>query len=218
MQRITRSSTSARVRPAVVLPLLLPLLMAGACSPQTVQTGADPATVGPRTFVTPAPPPGSGSGSGPASGTASPGSFTSGASADQLQHLQARLADALRTTDPKTNPSSLGVEQLSYADNQLVITWTVSVDPNDQTAPQRVRGNAITLLRRLKESSPSYSSVVLLAYGAVLDQHGAKTNAQVVRAKYSQGLVSRTDFGAVSPDQVLKLPDDKPADVHPSYR
>jgi hypothetical protein len=152
-----------------------------------------------------APPP------GPVEPASSPG-------ADPTESLQRRLADALQRTDPKTHAGSLTVERRAAAGDQLIITWTVTDDPADRSAPERVRDNIIEVLRVVKTSTLSYGSVLVIAYGAVSGKGGSSTDAQVVRAKYSRTLIKRTNFGAVSPERILRLPDDKPAEIHPAYR
>ncbi|HEU4424225.1 MAG TPA: hypothetical protein VFR67_16980 [Pilimelia sp.] len=197
---------------AAMMPLLV-LLAAGACGGKTVPgAGADPAQAGPQgtpTAIVVEP---------PAAGAPGAGNPTGSPGPDQVELLERRLVDALRRTDPKTHAGSLTVEQLPAAGNQLVVTWTITSSATDRTARQRVRTNITEVLGVVKRSTLSYGSVLVIVHGTVRGTGGSETDAQVVRAKYSRALVKRTDFGAVSPDRILKMPDDKPAEIHPAYR
>ncbi|MBB5867089.1 hypothetical protein F4553_000468 [Allocatelliglobosispora scoriae] len=200
-----------RLRSAVVLATAVLSLAGCASEGDRPVAGADPAKAGPQGEVGPR-------SAAPDSGAVPTGTPTASAPEDPLEALRQRLVTALRAADPGAAAGTLTVEQRPAAENQLVITWTVNTDPSDTTARARVRLDAIALLQAVKGVSMGYGTVLLIATGAVLDKNGIETEAKVVRAKYSRQLIARTDFTKVSPEQVLALPDDKPADIHPAYR
>lgn len=208
-----------RLSTAVATALML-ASMASACGSGEVQgAGADLSKVGPGPSVgagaswdLPATPP-----AAPAT-TESAGAGPTTDAKNEVASLQSRLRDALATRDPDAVASSVAVEQRSAAEDQLVVTWTVSTNVDDTTAPTRLRIDIIELLRVVKLSRLSYGSVLLVAHGAVLNELGQYTDSQVVRAKYSRELVAATDFTSVAPGRILSMPDDKPAEIHPAYR
>jgi hypothetical protein len=197
----------------VVVPLVAAMLTVGACASDKnlPPPGADPAQVGPTISV------GGGANLPPDTADAT-GQPAAAAAEDPLTVLRGRLIAALRVKDPDADAGGLKVEQRKAAENQLIVTWTVSTDPGDRDARKRVRVDIIELLRVVKTVTFAYGTVLCIANGAILDAHGKKIDAQVVRAKYSRALVQRTDFATVGVEQILKLPDDKPAEIVPAYR
>jgi hypothetical protein len=133
--------------------------------------------------------------------------------------LADRLRTALAAQDSDAPAGTLQVELRAAAENQLVITFTVSTDAQDETAPDRVRVDFTEMLRAVKsEAGFAYGSVLLIAHGRVPISDTRETDAQVVRAKYSRAVVRNTDWANVSKDRVLRMTDDKPAEIHPAYR
>jgi hypothetical protein len=146
-----------------------------------------------------------------------PSAASGSASANPAEVLRATLAQALRAENPLA-AGTVTVEQRRSAENQLVVTWTVSDNPDDPGAKQRVRLDAIRILTVAKQATIPYGSVLLVANAPVRGTGGNRMDVQVVRAKYTQVLIRKTDFATVPPDKVLTLPDDKPAEIHPSFR
>lgn len=133
----------------------------------------------------------------------------------KLQRLSNAIDEALTEPDRVTPASSVG--QKAAAGDQVRIEWTVDTQLPDPGAPHRVRVDAIKILRLVQQSGIKYGSVLLLATGVVLEK-GTKTVSVVVRAKYTRRLVHDTDWTKVTTAEILKLPDDKPAVITPSYR
>jgi hypothetical protein len=188
--------------------LIAPVLLVAACSSgPDIKAGADVDAAGPHYSSAPV--------AAPARPTAEPTPAAT-PSADAAGALRVTAADALFPTDPIA-ASTLTVEQRPSAANQLVFKWTASDDPADTTAKARLRAQALIILEQARHCGLSYGSVLLMAGAMVGDANGRKTEVVAVRAKYSRALVLRTDFTTVSPADVLKLPDDKPAEIDPHF-
>jgi hypothetical protein len=114
-------------------------------------------------------------------------------------------------------PPVVKVSQKSAAGDQVVVSWTVSDDPNDRGARERVRENCRQILAIVKADDAGFGSVLLMATGAVLVE-GKRKVSIVVRAKYTRPLVLATDWPTVPTARILLLPDDKPAVIDPAYR
>ncbi|WP_432838739.1 hypothetical protein [Dactylosporangium sp. CA-092794] len=121
------------------------------------------------------------------------------------------------SADDLAAASTIEVEQRPFAEDQLVFTWTVTNDPDDREARDRVRDQALLILQAAKLSGLSYGSVLLIANAAVRDTGGRKSVVTAVRAKYTRELVQATDFTKVAPNTIFKLPDDKPAEIDPHF-
>jgi hypothetical protein len=192
--------------------IVAPVLLVAGCGGNGVKAGADAAAAGPHySAAAPASPRIAASSPAPA-----PSAPTASPSADTMAPLRARAVEALGADDPIA-ASTLIVQQRPFAGNQLVFTWTASDDPADPEAKARVRAQALTLLQQARRSGLSYGSVLLSANAVVRDATGRKTEVVAVRAKYTRALVLRTDFTKVSPADVFKLPDDKPAQLDPHF-
>jgi hypothetical protein len=188
-------------------------LAAGGCSSGEVEgAGADLSKVGPPpTTAVPIPE------AEPAPADGTPGAPT-GRATDRVADLADALRAALADADPDAPAGSLRVEQRPAAEDQLVVTFTVSTNAQDASAPRRVRRDLAALLDVVKDADLDYGSVLLIAHGRVPNGTSRETDAQVVRAKYSRALVRRTNWAAVPVDRILTMPDDKPAEIHPAYR
>jgi hypothetical protein len=204
---------SSRRGRAGVLALGLALAVTGCSAATGPRVGADVRAAGPHDSPVVAVPTGEAS-AAPAAGTSHP--VASPTSLD-LQVLGAALAQALAADDPLA-AGSLRLDQRPAAQNQILVTWTTSTDPDDPAARTRVRQEAVTILATIHDHPSTYGSVLLTAIGAVRDASGHKVVTKVVRAKYSHALVDRTDFHRVPVDTVFALPDDKPAEISPSFR
>lgn len=193
------------------------LLMSGCSSGGATQPmGADPAKAGPQIPV--ATEPTAATSATPAAvPSAVPTTVQATTGATTATGLAAQLRAALFAKDPDADSASVTVEQRPFAENQLVLTWTVNTVLDDDTAPLRVREDAIELLRIAKTCTLTYGSILLIAQGTVTDG-GASRKVQAIRAKYSRALVLRTDWTTVPPARIFTLPDDKPAEIFPFYR
>jgi hypothetical protein len=195
-----------------IVGLIAPVLLLAACSSgPDIKAGADVDAAGPH--YSPAPVAASGQPAAEPTAAATPAATPS---ADAAGALRVTVAGALSATDPVA-ASTLAVEQRPFAGNQLVFTWTASDDPKDTGAKARVRAQALVILEQARHSGLSYGSVLLMASAVVSDAGGRKTEVVAVRAKYTRALVLRTDFTKVSPANVFKLPDDKPAEIDPHF-
>ncbi|GII23269.1 hypothetical protein Pme01_28660 [Planosporangium mesophilum] len=187
-------------------------MMVGGCAGggQDQVPGADMAKVGPQSLPAQAPVPDVAS-AGPVTTSTAPSPH------NPVRDVENSLAGALGTVDPAA-AASMKLDVRPAAGNQLVVTWTVSRDPGDAAAKNRLRREAIAALAAAKPHLSSYGSVLLIADATVRDATGQLTDASVLRAKYSRALIQRTDFAQLSIDRVFTLPDDKPAEIHTSYR
>jgi hypothetical protein len=197
---------------------MLPLALTSGCSTgeKGPRAGADLANAGPHVPSTEQPV-ADRSGLPPAPMTASEAAPPTAVASAGVGQLHDALAEALKVHDPAA-AASMALDQRPSAENQLVVTWTVSKDPDDASAKTRVRREAITLLATVRRHVSSYGSVLLIADASVRDASGRMVDAKVVRAKYSRTLIERTDFALVSIDKIFILPDDKPAEIYPSFR
>ena len=204
---------SSRRGRAGVLALGLALAMTGCSAATGPRVGADLRAAGPHNSPAVAVPT-VGVPDAPASGTPHP---VASPTSQDLQALGAQLAQALVAGDPLA-ANSLRLEQRPDARDQIQVTWTTSTEPDDPAARARVRQEAVTILATIREHPAAYGSVLLTAIGAVRDASGHKLVTKVVRAKFSHGLIDRTDFRTVPVDTVFALADDKPAEINPSFR
>jgi hypothetical protein len=136
------------------------------------------------------------------------------ASASLLQPLVDSITAAL--VDAERVPPNVEVSQSADAGNQVIVSWIVNTDPNDAKAKENVRTDAVKIMTVVKASNIDYGSVLLAATGTVL-QEGKKKDTDVVRAKYTGGLVRSTDWAAVPPATIFTLCDDKPAVIAPAF-
>jgi hypothetical protein len=132
-----------------------------------------------------------------------------------IQRLSNTIDEAL--TRPGRVTPATRVSQKAAAGNQVLVRWTVNLAAPDPGARARVRTDAIKILALVKATKIHYGSVLLLATGASLVK-GKKKVSIVVRAKYTRSLVRDTNWAKVSPDAILRMPDDKPAVIAPAYR
>ena len=191
--------------------LLVPGLLAAACSNgPRITPGADVEAAGPHY-------------SRPATMDVAQGqeaaavpSATPANSPGPLQALRARIVAGLAHENAVAG-ATMAVEQRASAAGQLVFKWTASSDPGDEQAAAGLRAQALIVLQQAKLSGLAYGSVLLIAGATVYDRTGRKTEVVAVRAKYTRGLVLRTDFTAVDPARVFELPDDKPAELDPHF-
>ncbi|WP_432841136.1 hypothetical protein [Dactylosporangium sp. CA-092794] len=214
---------SARASRVTVAALLVPALLAGACSGgPDIKPGADVDAAGPHYTVSAGPPGAPATATPvavqqPAPGSSSPKPSGSAGAPGTVDGVRAAVVQAM-SADDLAAASTVAVEQRPAAQNQLVFTWTVSSDPDDTEARDRVREQALLILQQAKLSGLPYGSVLLIANASVRDSSGRKTQVAAVRAKYSRALVLGTDFTKVSPADVFKLPDDKPAEIDPHFK
>jgi hypothetical protein len=134
--------------------------------------------------------------------------------ATRLQPLVDSITSAI--AGEKRVPADVKVSQKAAAGEQVLVSWVVSIDPNDADARRNVRTDAVKIMQLVKASNVEYGSVLLVATGSVLDNNKKKfTN--VVRAKFTQSLVRATDWASVQPEIIFTLCDDKPAEIAPSF-
>jgi hypothetical protein len=111
----------------------------------------------------------------------------------------------------------VAITQKPAAGNQVLVSWTVSVNPADVNARANVRADSIKILAIVKAAKLDYGSVLLAATGVTMVD-GKKKSTVVLRAKYTRPLVLATDWPKVSADAIYTLCDDKPAIIAPEYR
>ncbi|MFI5910491.1 hypothetical protein [Dactylosporangium sp. NPDC051541] len=191
--------------------LLVPVLLAAACSNgPRITPGADVEAAGPH-YSMPATtdvPQGQDAAGVPSAAPAmSPG---------PLEALRARIVTGLAHENAVAG-ATMTIEQRASAAGQLVFKWTASNDPGDEQAAAGLRAQALVILQQAKLSGLAYGSVLLIAGATVHDRTGRRTEVVAVRAKYTRGLVLRTDFTTVDPKTVFTLPDDKPAELDPHF-
>jgi hypothetical protein len=131
----------------------------------------------------------------------------------KLAAFQATLNTVLINDD--RTAAQVVVTQRASAGGQILVTW-VTNDGWDADAKNAVRVDALTILAQARKSDVAFTWLLLMATGGTV-ANGKKKQTVVVRAKYSAGLVKRTDWASVGTDRVFQLPDDKPAVIDPLY-
>lgn len=131
------------------------------------------------------------------------------------QTLSNRIGEALARNGDSTPNAQL--TRKKAAGDQVKVSWVLGLTYPDPSARTRVRVDILSVLDLVQKSGVQYGSVLLLATGVSVEK-GKKKVSVVVRAKYTQALVRRTDWTTVSPNDVLGMCDDKPAVVAAGYR
>jgi hypothetical protein len=132
----------------------------------------------------------------------------------KLIELQNSLNRALANENRPTTQAV--VTQPEAAGGQILVTWVTNTGWYDG-ARNAVRADALTILDEVRKTGLSYTWLLLIATGGTVVE-GKKKQTVVVRAKYSHGLVERTDWTSVPTNRVFQLPDDKPAVIDTQYR
>lgn len=129
---------------------------------------------------------------------------------DRIDQALARAGDSAPATHLTIKPA---------AGNQLQIQWVTGATWPDPHAQSRVRQHVLIILDAVRHSRANYGTVLLMAIGPTSTPgSNQRTTSIVVRAKYSHDLVARTDWAKVSPHDVLRMCDDKPAVIAAGYR
>ncbi|MGW9023095.1 hypothetical protein ACWGQ5_02420 [Streptomyces sp. NPDC055722] len=213
---------AARATRALAAVLMVGLAAVGCATEPTQRVGADRSKVGPQSEPPEAaslPTARSTTVYDPNAAAAADGSgaATPSASSGELDRLIAVLTTSLDGDGHP--PAHLDVQmQQPSAGNQIAVTWTVADDPTDKRARDRARSDALNVLQAVHESSLDYDSVLLTINASMPDEYGATTIGKAVRAKYSRSLMRSTSLTRLSSEEVFRIADDKPAEIHPLYR